>query len=240
MSWTTPKTWTYKESLASNDMNVYVRDNLNYLYSLANSLVPIGTIWEWTTDTSPDGWLFCRGQAISRTVYSALFAVIGTTYGVGDGSTTFNVPNGAGKVFVGKNSGDADFDTLGETGGAKTVTLTSAQIPAHTHSGTTGNQSAGHTHSGTTGGQSQDHTHNVGNIWLNSATFTHNLGTSNINARAGTATTGGVSQDHSHSFTTGGVSANHTHSFTTDGGTGGGQGHNNLQPYQVINFIIKY
>lgn len=54
--------------------------------------VPVGAIMEWTTETAPDGWLICDGSAISRTEYSQLFDVIGTTYGEGDGSTTFNIP----------------------------------------------------------------------------------------------------------------------------------------------------
>lgn len=81
------------------------------------------------------GWLELNGQAASRTTDANLFAAIGTTYGAGDGSTTFNVPNIKGRVIVGIDSGDADFDTMGETRGAKTVTLTAAQsgLPSHTH-----------------------------------------------------------------------------------------------------------
>lgn len=91
--------------------------------------------WSASTATSKTGWLEANGQAVSRTQYKRLFDEVGTTYGVGDGSTTFNVPNIAGKVCVGIDSGDADFDTMGETQGAKTVTLTAAQsgLPAHTH-----------------------------------------------------------------------------------------------------------
>ena len=94
-----------------------------------------GEIKIWTTGTAPTNWLICNGAAISRTTYANLFAVIGTVYGVGDGSTTFNIPNLKGKVVVGFNSAETEFDALGETGGAKTHTLTSAQsgVPAHTH-----------------------------------------------------------------------------------------------------------
>lgn len=83
----------------------------------------------------PAGCLQCDGSAVSRTTYSALFSVIGTTWGVGDGSTTFNLPDGARNVLVG--SGGSGTGTLGnavgDTGGAETHTLIVDEIPAHTH-----------------------------------------------------------------------------------------------------------
>jgi microcystin-dependent protein len=75
--------------------------------------------------TAPTGWLLCDGTAVSRTTYSDLFAITSTTYGVGDGSTTFNLPNLKGRVPVGLDTSQTEFDVLGETGGAKTHTLTS-------------------------------------------------------------------------------------------------------------------
>lgn len=82
---------------------------------------------------APAGWLLCDGQAVSRTTYAALFAVIGTVYGAGDGSTTFNVPDCRGRVVAGRDAGQAEFDALGKTGGAKTHVLTEAEMPSHTH-----------------------------------------------------------------------------------------------------------
>ena len=82
--------------------------------------LPIGSEVKFPSATIPDNWLLENGQAVSRTTYAELFAVIGTTYGSGDGSTTFNVPDMQGVVPVGLDSTDADFDALGETGGAKT------------------------------------------------------------------------------------------------------------------------
>lgn len=79
----------------------------------------IGTIVPFAGSTIPDGYLTCDGTAISRTTYSDLFAVIGTTYGSGDGSTTFNLPNIKGRVLVGLDGSDVDFDTIGKTGGSK-------------------------------------------------------------------------------------------------------------------------
>jgi len=93
----------------------------------------IGEIKLWTSDTLPSAkWLICNGAAISRTTYSALFNLIGTTYGAGDGSTTFNIPDLRGNVPVGKST-DTEFDTLGKKGGEKTHKLTVAELAAHSH-----------------------------------------------------------------------------------------------------------
>lgn len=81
--------------------------------------LPIGAITQFGGETAPTNWLFCNGQAVSRTDYAELFSAIGTTYGDGDGSTTFNVPDFIGRVPVGLDEEDTNFDTLGETGGSK-------------------------------------------------------------------------------------------------------------------------
>ena len=94
---------------------------------------PIGSVIPFAGSAAPTGYLIADGAEISRTTYSDLFAVIGTTYGVGDGSTTFALPNLKGKVPVGKNASETEFDALGETGGAKTHTLTTAEMPSHSH-----------------------------------------------------------------------------------------------------------
>ena len=77
---------------------------------------------------APAGWLLCRGQSLLRTAYPRLFAAVGTTFGAAD-STHFNVPNLQGRVVVGVNPADTQFDTIGETGGAKTHTLTASELP---------------------------------------------------------------------------------------------------------------
>ena len=82
--------------------------------------LPAGTILQWPSNTAPANWVFCDGSALSRTAYASLFAAIGTSYGAGDGSTTFNVPDFRGKFPVGKST-DTEFNTLGETGGSKTI-----------------------------------------------------------------------------------------------------------------------
>ena len=83
---------------------------------------PIGTMPDFAGETPPYGYLLCDGSAVSRTTYAALFAVCGVLYGAGDGSTTFNLPNCKGRVAVGYDSTQTEFDVLGETGGAKTPT----------------------------------------------------------------------------------------------------------------------
>lgn len=123
-----------------------------YWYQDADSaLVPTGAILLWSTDTAPTGFLMCTGQAVNRTTYATLFAVIGTTYGTGNGSTTFNVPDLRGRVPLGQDDmggsaanriTDTEADTLGSSSGSEShlhttgdVTLTAAQsgLPAHTH-----------------------------------------------------------------------------------------------------------
>lgn len=90
---------------------------------------PIGTILPYSSTTIPEGYLVCDGSAVSRTTYADLFDVIGTTYGTGDGSTTFNLPNLKGKVPVGQDTSDTSFDVLGETGGEKTHKLVNNELP---------------------------------------------------------------------------------------------------------------
>lgn len=82
---------------------------------------------------APRGWAMCRGQLLAIQQYSTLFSIIGTYYG-GNGTSTFALPNlqGAAAVGVGQGPGLSDYD-LGQAGGATQITLTSGEIPAHTH-----------------------------------------------------------------------------------------------------------
>jgi len=102
------------------------------------SAIPTGVINMWGTGTAPSGWLLCAGAAVSRSTYATLFAVIGTTFGVGDGSTTFNLPNYTNRMPYGT--------TLAATGGSATTTLSTTNLPSHTHSIT----DPGHSHNITT------------------------------------------------------------------------------------------
>jgi len=104
--------------------------------------IPTATIVPWSSSSVPSGFLECNGSNVSRSTYSALFAVIGTTYGSGDGSSTFGLPDLQDNVAVGKSNNKA----LASTGGANTVTstgnvagstanatLTEAQLASHSH-----------------------------------------------------------------------------------------------------------
>jgi microcystin-dependent protein len=119
-----------------------------YDYDGANltglELVPTATIVPWSAASIPSGFLECNGQAVSRTTYAALFAIVSTTYGVGDGSSTFNVPDLQDRVPVSKSPNKA----LASTGGANTVTktgnvggstanatLSTPQLASHSHPG---------------------------------------------------------------------------------------------------------
>jgi microcystin-dependent protein len=121
---------------------------LAYQRATGEAVVPMppGATIPYAGTSEPSGWLFCYGQAVSRTTYAALFAAIGTTYGTGDGSTTFNLPDLRGRVVAGQDdmggtsanrltdqTGGVNGDTLGAAGGAETHTLTTAQMPSHSH-----------------------------------------------------------------------------------------------------------
>lgn len=126
------------------------------LATMTPKLIPTGAMLDFGGSSAPSGFLLCDGSAVSRTTYAALFAVVGTAFGVGDGSTTFNVP-ASGTFAVSKNGGT--FSTVGSTGGAESVTL-----PNHLHSVniTTGAPSAtANMTSGATAVASSAHTHSV-------------------------------------------------------------------------------
>lgn len=102
----------------------------------------VGMIAFFAGTSPPDGWLICNGAPVDRACYAALFATIGVVFGPGDGSTTFNLPDLAGRlpVGVGQQSGGTDF-ALGGSGGEETHTLTTTEMPEHNHA------DAGHAHS---------------------------------------------------------------------------------------------
>ncbi len=100
---------------------------------LVSGGIVTGTITAYAGTTAPTGYLLCDGSAINRVTYANLFTVCSTTYGIGDGATTFNIPDLRGNVPVGRKAADASFGTLGGTVGEKTHTLITSEIPSHTH-----------------------------------------------------------------------------------------------------------
>jgi microcystin-dependent protein len=156
--------FTVKEGIAVADDNVVG----------GYPLIPVGGLMPYAGATSPEGWLLCDGTAINRTTYANLFALIGTTYGSGNGTTTFNVPDMRSRMPIGAGAGTGlTSRALAATGGAESVVIASGNLPTHTHSiahdhanVTSTGQSVGHTHSidppnTTSGNDSPGHTHSI-------------------------------------------------------------------------------
>jgi microcystin-dependent protein len=129
-----------------NDLATHHHDSV-YVKLSANSMVPPGVVNPFAGMVAPSGWLLCYGQAVSRSTYSGLFAIIGTAYGAGDGSSTFNVPDFRGRTPIGKdNMGgssanrvtDANADIIGGSGGEEMHALTVGELAPHTHGGAPG------------------------------------------------------------------------------------------------------
>lgn len=97
------------------------------------SFVTVGDIKATASVNPPSRWMICDGRAISREIYSELFLSIGTTYGAGDGETTFNIPDLRGRVIAGVNESDGNFSQIGKRGGSKNHTLTISEMPPHSH-----------------------------------------------------------------------------------------------------------
>lgn len=186
-----------------------------------------------TSGAPPRGWLWCAGQAVDRARYSALFRAIGTQFGAGNGTTTFNVPDLRGRALVGlDNMGGTDAgrigtaNTIGATAGAETHTLSTGNLPSHNH------DLGGHTHSFTpsgsvsitsvggsvsiTGTTSSDGAHNHG------VAFSGNIG----NAGGVNGNFAGSDRDYASSF-----DGAHSHSFSGSGSVTGGYGSGSFSGY---------
>ncbi len=181
---------------------------LNSAAVSSSSSAPTGVINQFAGSVSPDGWLIADGSAVSRTIYADLYYVIGETYGSGDGTTTFNLPNLKGRIPVGIDLGDTSFDTMGFTGGEKTHLLTADEsgIQAHTHMIE----------------QKDWVSTNPGNYYLYDSSNDLNITYRNNNR--GTLVWNSLSNHRTKNATPQDALL----------------AHNNLQPYIVLNYIIKY
>lgn len=136
--------------------------------ALAAATPPPTGVMRWSPLASaPTGWLLCDGAAVSRTLYAALFAVIGTTWGAGDGSTTFNLPDLRGRAAMGAGTGPSlTARTLAGQVGAETHQLSIAEMANHNHSdsapavGLSGAGQIAYATGGTSGSTGNDQPHN--------------------------------------------------------------------------------
>ena len=175
-----------------------------------NIIMPTGSVLQTALTAAPTGWLLCQGQAVSRTTYSVLFNAISTTYGIGDGSTTFNLPDLRGRVAIGAgqvtdSASLTQTFTLASKAGEINHTLTTAEMPSHNHT------DSGHVHSNSLSRQLQ-------------GTDDGNYTSQTSRGDAGTPDT---------------LTWNTATGYASIQNTGGGGAHNNLQPYIVLNYMIK-
>jgi microcystin-dependent protein len=214
--------------------------------------VPAGVIHQYAGAAAPDGYLLCDGSAISRTDYANLFAAIGTTYGVGDGSTTFAIPDFRGRVPAGQDdmggsaasrltSGGSGVDgaTLGAVGGAETHTMAESEMPSHTHvqDAHTHTQNA-HTHTQNAHNHSQNpHTHYIysGPAGGVHPTIQQNGNNGALYGPVQTVT----ATNNATTATNQNTTATNQNTTATNQNTGGGSAHNNVQPVIVTSYIIK-
>lgn len=231
----------------------------------ATSGVPTGVLHQFAGSTAPTGYLLCDGSAISRTTYADLFAVIGTTYGTGDGSTTFNIPDMRSRLPVGVGSGRALASNEGIAEASRSAYFShshthtiSSDAAAHSHgtSGAAGSHvhaMGDHSHTGSTNAIG-DHDHTVTNTYTftqqtNTTTGGSSLRLTGATYVAAQTTTAG---SHAHTVTTGssgssvntGSAADHSHTLPSanashsHGGATLSDG-SGMHPYLALNYIIK-
>jgi microcystin-dependent protein len=194
---------------------------------LCGGLDHVGTIQMWGGGGSilPAGWLLCQGQAISRTTYPELFELIGTNYGSGDGSTTFNLPNLSSRFPIGVGSAAGRTTrALAAAGGVESITIATANLPSHTHA-------IDHDHASASTDSQGAHVHSVSN------------GVSYTGASGGNIDNG-VNFLYPNTANTSSAGS-HTHSVDlpsfsgTSGATGGGSAITTTPSFLAVNFIMR-
>lgn len=200
--------------------------------------VPAGLIEPFAGSTVPAGFLLCDGAAVSRTTYATLYAVIGDTFGAGDGETTFNLPDLSGRVPLGVSMSHA----LGTTGGSETITITEAELPAHVH------EVPQHGHADTIGATTPKFVHSItqpvfkynlpsgGITGANTSSTSNSFVNTTTTATATRSTNVAVAQHNATACTKSGSITNKA-AFDTNT-SGADTGHNNMQPYVTMQYII--
>jgi microcystin-dependent protein len=217
-------------------------------------LVPSGAGMEWYDDVPPTGWVMQDGSTVPRTGATAgIFARWGTKFGAGDGSTTFRLPNRAGTVPVAKKVSDVDFDAIGKTGGTKGTSLNHGHLPLHNHSmvhghGASSGEAGSHDHNAVIA-EGGVHGHDVPNVGYNEFGF-HEWGFANGSGRTFSLADGisipAVDGNHGHGIDIH-HAGEHTHPVTVNNfnGSTGNTGTDTpakvsaVQPYFVVNYIMK-
>ncbi|MBN2542535.1 tail fiber protein [bacterium] len=194
------------------DVKGRIKDQTGYV-------MPVGAVIPYAGSTAPTGWLMCDGTLYGTATYADLFAVISYTYG-GSG-TNFRVPNLKGRVVVGLDGSDADFDALNDASGAKTHTLTVNEMPSHNHSCST----------------EGDHWHYIDSPFDGAAVKAHSTGLTQGFLTSNEDGSDDWYNDNFVDWMKTDTDGDHSH---TIGNRGGDSAHNNLQPYRVLNYIIKY
>lgn len=184
---------------------------------------PTGMVSGFGGSAAPEGWLFCDGSAVSRTGFSDLFNVISVTYGVGDGSTTFNLPDGRGRTLVGAGAGPTLTPRArGDEFGEETHVLTAAELTEHTHSIV----DPGHIHTVTDPGHAHaNSTDNFVNDAVGAEYDNTNGDKGTTNANSGSSITG--------------VTVDSAITGITADNAGSGDAFNVIQPSWVANWMIK-
>lgn len=229
MAWTNPLTWVVGQLVTAAQLNTHIRDNELYLFG---QKVEPGVVVDYAGSAAPSGWLLCDGSAVSRTgANAALFAAIGTAWGVGDGSTTFNVPDLRGRTAIGVGTGSGlTARALAATGGAETVALSTGEMPTHNH--TTTESAHNHTQN------SHNHSQNAHSHDMNFGSFSTSAGATSL-----AIPTSGIQLAGTYAQTASNVAATATNQAASTGLTinnnGSGTAHNNMQPWAALNKIIK-
>lgn len=197
--------------------------------SSGGSSAVIGSILMFAGETAPDGWLLCNGQAVSRTDYADLFAVIGVAYGSGDTSTTFNLPDLGGRVPVGVN----DTYLVGGHGGSETHYITTDEMPSHNHTASTASAGA-HTHYPLQGSSYRFLTYNYSGTSSTGVSERAVAKASSGNYMAPVVNSSKTDWQGATSTASAGA---HTHTVTVND-SGGGEAMSLMQPYVNVNYII--